>query len=177
MSEQSNEETRPDQGAAPYGTPPPAYGQPNQPTQPTEQPTQPTGQPGQPTQQYPEQYQQQYAGQAYPQQYQQPYPGQPYPGQPGGWQGYPEQSQGVLALVLGIIGVFVIQLVAPFAWVIGAREVRAVDEGRRDPRNRGLGLAGMIMGIIGTVILAIGLIVIIIAVIVIIAAGTSALNS
>ena len=65
-----------------------------------------------------------------------------------------EPSQAVLALVLGIIGVFVFQVVAPAAWVIGSREIQAIDAGRRNPEDRGVAVAGKILGIIGTVILA-----------------------
>jgi hypothetical protein len=79
----------------------------------------------------------------------------------------------VLALVLGIIGLFVFWPVAPFAWVIGRNEVRAVDAGRRDPANRGVALAGQIMGIIGTVLLVLGVIVIVIAVVALVSVGTS----
>lgn len=149
MSEQPNDPTRPNPQAAPYGSPPP-YQQP---------PEQPYAQPGEPV------------TQPYPQGYPQPYPGQSYAG------GYPEASQGVLALVLGLVGLLVVQLVAPFAWVVGAREVRAIDEGRRDPRNRGLGQAGMVLGIIGTVILGLAVVIGVIALVVLIVAGTSALNS
>ncbi len=60
-------------------------------------------------------------------------PTAPYPGRSA----YLEPSQSVLALVLGIIGLFVFWPVAPFAWVIGRNEVRAVDAGRRDPAGRG----------------------------------------
>jgi hypothetical protein len=75
----------------------------------------------------------------------------PYGQQPYG-AGY-EPSQAVLALVLGIVGVFVFQLVAPVAWVIGSRELQAIDAGRRNPNDRGVALAGKILGIVGTVIL------------------------
>lgn len=86
---------------------------------------------------------------------------------------YAEASQGVLALVLGIIGLFVIQLVAPFAWVVSNRELRGIEAGRRDPANRGLAVAGKVMGIIGTVLLAIGIVVLVVGIIVLVAAATS----
>jgi hypothetical protein len=98
---------------------------------------------------------------AYPDQ--PPYPAQGYPGQ---WPAYPEPSQAVLALVLGIIGLFVFWPVAPVAWVIGRNEIRGVDAGRRDPANRGVALAGQIMGIIGTVLLVLGVALLVIGVIV-----------
>jgi hypothetical protein len=77
----------------------------------------------------------------------------PPSGLPAYGAGY-EPSQAVLALVLGIIGVFVFQVVAPAAWVIGNREIQAIDAGRRNSEDRGVAVAGKILGIIGTVILA-----------------------
>jgi len=96
---------------------------------------------------------------------------------PGSWSPYPEASQGFLALVLGIIGLFVFWPVAPFAWVIGRNEVRAVDAGRRDPAGRGPALAGMIMGIIGTVILVLAVLLAVLAVVLLVATASSAINS
>ncbi|HVN11846.1 MAG TPA: DUF4190 domain-containing protein [Kineosporiaceae bacterium] len=117
------------------------------------------------------------------------YPGQSdHPGEPAGpgsgpaypsypaqamQYAYPEASQTVLAFVLGVIGLVVIQLVAPFAWVISNRELRGIDAGRRDPSNRGLAVAGKVMGIIGTVLLAIGVVVLVLAIILVVAASTS----
>jgi hypothetical protein len=113
-----------------------------------------------------------------------PYPAQqPYPGQgsystyPGQWGGYPEASQGTLALVLGIIGLFAFWPLSPFAWIVGRNEVRGVDAGRRDPANRGLGLAGQIMGIIGTVFLVLSVILVVVAIVLVVAVGTSTVNS
>jgi hypothetical protein len=86
---------------------------------------------------------------------------------------YPEPSQGVLALILGIIGLCVFQPVAPFAWVIGNREVRGADAGRRNPSNRGLGLAGKVLGIIGTVVLILEVLFVVVAIITLVATGTA----
>jgi len=69
---------------------------------------------------------------------------------------YPEDSQATLALILGILGLVVCGIIAPFAWAIGSTEVRAIDEGRRNPSNRGMAQAGKILGIIGTVLIALG---------------------
>lgn len=49
------------------------------------------------------------------------------------------------------------QIVAPFAWWLGAAERKAIREGRRDPEGRGLALAGMVLGIIGTALLVLGI--------------------
>jgi len=72
---------------------------------------------------------------------------------------YPEASQATTVLVLGILGVAVLQLLGPFAWVMGNRELEAIDAGRRPPEGRSSANAGRILGIIGTVLLALGLIV------------------
>ena len=80
-----------------------------------------------------------------------PEPGLPEPGLP------PRQLQpghGGLALVLGLIGLFVFPPVAPAAWIVGWNEVRGVNAGRRHPRGRVPGQAGLVLGVVGTVLLA-----------------------
>lgn len=72
---------------------------------------------------------------------------------------YPEPSQATTALVLGIVGIVLCGILAPFAWVVGSKEVKAIDAGRRDPSNRGVATAGKILGIVGTVVLAVGMLV------------------
>jgi len=67
---------------------------------------------------------------------------------------YPEASRASVILVLGILGVAVLQLLGPFAWVMGNRELEAIDAGRRPPEGRSSAKAGRILGIIGTVLLA-----------------------
>ncbi len=137
-------EPPPPYGQPPYGQPP--YGQPG--GQSYGQP--PYGQPGG-----------QSHGQTGPEAYPRPaYGTAPNAGEAGM---YPEPSQAVLALVLGIIGMVAFQLVAPFAWVVSHREIQAIDQGRRNPVNRGLAVAGKITGIIGTVLLALGVLVVIVA--------------
>ncbi len=109
------------------------------------------------TQQYPAQY----PSQQYPVPYQAPSNVPPL-GPPGGYPAvhpgyaaaYPEESRATLALILGILGVTLFSLCAPFAWWFGLKDKQAVDAGRRDPTNRGYSLAGMVLGIIGTALLA-----------------------
>lgn len=93
--------------------------------------------------------------QAYP-----PYQGQPYP------QGYPAQAQyapnhprATTALVLGILGLVVCGVIAPFAWSIGKKTVDEIDASQGQLGGRGSAQAGYIMGIIGTVLLIIGLLI------------------
>ena len=75
--------------------------------------------------------------------------------------GYPEQSQATTILVLGILGIVICGILAPFAWNMGNKELAAIDSGRRAPENRGTANAGRILGIIGTVLLGIGIVVLI----------------
>lgn len=75
---------------------------------------------------------------------------------------YPEASQATTILVLGILGIILCGPLAPFAWVMGNKEIEAIDAGRRPFENRGTANAGRILGIIGTVLLAIGIIVLIV---------------
>jgi uncharacterized membrane protein YjgN (DUF898 family) len=74
---------------------------------------------------------------------------------------YPEQSQATTILVLGILGVVLFQILAPFAWVMGNRELAAIDSGLRSPENRSTANAGRILGIVGTVLLGIGIVLIV----------------
>jgi hypothetical protein len=71
---------------------------------------------------------------------------------------YPESSQATAALVLGIVGLILCGgLLSPIAWYIGATEVRAINEGRRDPGGLQTANAGRILGIIGTVLVGLGI--------------------
>lgn len=58
-------------------------------------------------------------------------------------------------LVLGILGIVICGVLGPFAWVMGNRELQAIDSGLRSPENRSTANAGRILGIIGTVLLGI----------------------
>lgn len=82
-------------------------------------------------------------------------PPQPDPSQ------YPETSQAVTALVLGILGLVTCPVLGPFAWQIGQKELDAIDEGRRPAQNRGTANAGKILGIVGTALLGISLLVLV----------------
>jgi uncharacterized membrane protein YjgN (DUF898 family) len=78
---------------------------------------------------------------------------------------YPEASQATTVLVLGILGVVLCQILGPFAWSMGNKELQAIDAGRRPPENRGTANAGRILGIVSTVLLAIGIVIIVLLVI------------
>ena len=70
---------------------------------------------------------------------------------------YQEDSQATTILVLGILGVVFCQVLGPFAWVMGNKELAGIDAGRRAPENRGTAQAGRILGIISTVLLILGI--------------------
>jgi hypothetical protein len=119
----------------------------------------------------PGQYPGQYPGQQpppYPPSGQQGYP-PPYPGYQPGYQPYgPPQDhpQATLAMILGIVGVVVCQIVGPFALVIGKRALNEIDASGGTLGGRGMAQAGFILGIIGTVFLALFLLYIIFVVLI-----------
>ena len=73
---------------------------------------------------------------------------------------YPEATQATTALVMGILGLVVCGILAPFAWSMGNKELAAIDAGRRPPENRGTANAGRILGIIGTVLLGVSIVIV-----------------
>jgi hypothetical protein len=77
----------------------------------------------------------------------------------------PDQPSATTAMVLGIIGLVgllfcggLTLLLSPFAWAIGAKSVREIDQqpGRYGGRDKAQ--AGKWMGIIGTVLLILGVV-------------------
>lgn len=74
---------------------------------------------------------------------------------------YPEESQATTILVLGILGIICCVPLGIAAWVMGNRELQAIDSGRRNPDNRGTANAGRIIGIVATVLGLIGFIILI----------------
>ncbi len=133
----------------------PGDGQP--PQDPSNQPPRPSGeQPG-----YWEQ-QQSPPGPGQPQ-YGQPQYGQPPYGQPPYGQppvGYaPDHPKATTALVLGILGIVICGIIAPFAWRIGKQTLVEIDGSNGQLGGRGSAQAGYVLGIIGTVLLGLGLLV------------------
>lgn len=64
---------------------------------------------------------------------------------------YPEESQATMALVLSILGLFCC-LTAPVGAFLAYRERGAIDDGRRDPKNRGQTVAALVIGLVITVV-------------------------
>jgi hypothetical protein len=110
--------------------------------------------PGSATPRYPDPGQG-YAGQGYP--------GQGYAGQGYGGQGYSGQyahqdhPRATTSLVLGILGVVLCQVLAPFAWSIGKSTVTEIDASGGALGGRGVAQAGYVLGIVGTVMLALAI--------------------
>ena len=100
--------------------------------------------------------------------------GQPYGQQPG----YPsyaaDHPKATTVLILGILGIVVCGLIAPFAWRMGKRTVDEIDASQGRLGGRGSAQAGYILGLIGTVLLGLGLLfLVVVVVIAIIGAATS----
>jgi len=69
---------------------------------------------------------------------------------------YPESSNATTALVLAILGFFCL-VTAPVGAMIGLNEKKAIDAGRRDPKNRGTAKAAMIIGFALSALLVVGI--------------------
>jgi hypothetical protein len=60
--------------------------------------------------------------------------------------------RGTLILCLGVIGLVVLPVLCPIAWIMGNSDMAEIRAGRMDPEGEGLTQGGRICGIIGTVI-------------------------
>jgi TRAP-type C4-dicarboxylate transport system permease small subunit len=65
----------------------------------------------------------------------------------------PEHPQATLSLILGVLGIVVCGVAAPFAWQIGRRTVAEIDASQGRLGGRGAAQAGYVLGIVGTVLL------------------------
>jgi ABC-type Fe3+ transport system permease subunit len=74
-------------------------------------------------------------------------------------QQYPEPNQATQAVILAIIGLLTCGVLSPYAWYVGNKEVKAIDEGRRDPSDRGSARTARILGIMGTLVLVVAFVV------------------
>ncbi len=95
-----------------------------------------------------------------------PPPGGPgYPpsyGPPSGYgPGYgfavPDHPKATTSMVLGILGVVLCQVVAPFAWVTGKRTLNEIDASGGRWGGRGQAQTGYVLGIVGSVLLGLSL--------------------
>lgn len=67
-------------------------------------------------------------------------------------------SNATIILVLGILSLICCGLLGPVAWIMGNNALRDIDAGLGNPNDRGLVVAGRILGIIGTVLMILGII-------------------
>jgi uncharacterized membrane protein YjgN (DUF898 family) len=90
-----------------------------------------------------------------------------YPPPPPGQQPMPPQDhpRATLSLVLGILGILVCGIIAPFAWSIGKRTLAEIDESGGRLGGRGMAQVGYVLGLVGTILLVIGVLVIVVLVV------------
>ncbi len=89
-----------------------------------------------------------------------PYPPQGAYGQQPGYGGYaPDHPKATTSLILGILGLVVCGILAPFAWQMGKRTVSEIDASHGQLGGRGTAQAGYILGLIGTILLGLALLV------------------
>lgn len=65
--------------------------------------------------------------------------------------------RGTVVLVLGILGIVPCFICGIIAWVMGANDLREMDEGLMDPSGRGTTQAGKICGMIGAILAIVGI--------------------
>lgn len=82
-------------------------------------------------------------------------------------------SNATLILVLGILSILCIPFLGPVAWIMGNNALKELDQGFGNPNDRGLVIAGRILGIIGTVLLILSVIFICIYLVIIIMISAS----
>jgi len=89
----------------------------------------------------------------------------------------PDHPKATTSLVLGILGLVVCGIIAPFAWVMGKRTVSEIDASGGRLGGRGAAQAGYVLGIIGTVLLGLGLLALVAYFVIIVAVlGSGAAN-
>lgn len=102
------------------------------------------------------------------------YPTLPPPGYPVA---RPDHPRATTSMVLGILGLVVCSICAPFAWSIGGKVVKEIDASGGAYGGRGQAQAGYIMGIIGTILLGLGVVAGVIWLILVIIAAVASTTS
>ncbi|WP_431908169.1 DUF4190 domain-containing protein [Nonomuraea jabiensis] len=82
-----------------------------------------------------------------------------YPNHGPSYYGPPPQThpQGTTILVLGILSLVVCTFIGPFAWSMGNRALREIDESGYYYENRGMVQAGRICGIVSSILMMVTL--------------------
>lgn len=68
-----------------------------------------------------------------------------------------EPHRGMTILILGVVAIAFFHLVGPFAWYMGAIDLRKMREGKMDRRGESETRVGYILGIVSTLLMAVGL--------------------
>lgn len=89
-----------------------------------------------------------------------PYDPRPYP--PYGGYGLPpapppDHPQATTVLILGILGIVLCQVLAPFAWVMGGRVRKEIAASRGTVGGAQMVTIGWVLGIVGSCLLLLGL--------------------
>ena len=99
-------------------------------------------------------------------------PQSPYGGP--GWDATARDAPGAVpALILGVLGVTLCAIAAPFAWFMGRNAQQTADAQPDRYSGRDMATAGKILGIVGTCLLALGVIAFVVFVIVGIATSSN----
>lgn len=73
----------------------------------------------------------------------------------------PDHPQATTALILGILGLVLCQLLSPFAWWIGQRTVSEIDASGGRLGGRSAANAGRVCGIVGSVLVLLAVLVVV----------------
>lgn len=65
---------------------------------------------------------------------------------------YPKGDQGVIILIMGILGLFCCPIFGVVAWIMGHSALNAIQAGLADPRTKGLVQIGYYLGIVSVVL-------------------------
>lgn len=68
----------------------------------------------------------------------------------GGGAGFTAPHRGGTVLTMGILGLALCGIVGLFGWIMGSKDLAAMDAGTKDPGGRKITKVGKILGIIGT---------------------------
>ena len=102
-----------------------------------------------------------------------PPPPNPY-GQPAYGFAPQDHPKATTVLILGILGLVVCGICAPFAWVMGNNVLREIDASGGQLGGRSTANAGRICGIVGTCILGLSLLFVVFGLIIVIAGASTA---
>lgn len=84
-----------------------------------------------------------------------------------------DHPKATTSLVLGILGIVLCQVLAPFAWVIGKRTVTEIDASQGTLGGRGSAQAGYVLGIVGSVLLGLTIAFLIVVMMLAVVGGTT----